>query len=594
MAEKRKMGPKRGVGCKLLAVILILIVAAVLYAGGEFDPLVEIVQDEIALLTNSRLPETSPRLRYSLTVPQDAHFSFDSRRISVTVRWNASNWEPRKPTASELEYQISVLAHNNSRIGSYTTTKPEIAVDFLYRYFGQTLKFVIRASGKIRIDNHDYDFQSDWQEFSWQVPAATPTPTSTPTNTPTPTYTPTPTATNTPTATPTATNTATATPTDTPTATSTKTFTPTATNTSTSTPTPTRLPLDDSQLAFQISAPRLLRFSHNAHNDSGTISWIGSNWVPDNPTDTSDFEYEVRVSFPHRTFGPYVVSGNSYTFSNLDTRRYPRLEFTVTAVGAVRLGQHDYMFRSEFAKLEWTKPGVTVTPDIDNLEVLFRVVSNGQVNIRSCPATTCNPPLGMTSRGGVYEVVGQESGKDGEWYQIVFENQMAYIAGWLRVIQPLLPTTTPTSTTTYTPTDTATYTPTRTKIPSPTRRPTARPTSKYVPFYDYRLVEGNSWDSRLPGWCDIQLNFRRASSYSLRVLYEGRTYQWYRVDIIDPEGKRLNIATRGKNQRYSSDDIVAGLYTAKTRELNPSRQKSFGFVIDTPGSYTIRLGGSGC
>lgn len=602
VAEKRKMGRSRGAGRRFLVIVLVLGVIAVLYAGGELDPLLANVQDEILLLTNSRLPDTSPRLRFSLTPPRDAQFSFDSRRKSVTVTWHASNWEPSVPIDSEFKYLISVFAPNRSRVGAYSTTAREITFDFVYRHFGQTLTFVVQAVGTIRIDDHIYDFESVSREFRWQVPAATPTPTSTPTNTPTSTHTPTPTSTNTPTATPT--YTATHTSTNTPTATPTSTSTPTATDTPTSTPSPTltRLASDDPQLAYQISAPRFLRFSHNAISDSGAISWVKSNWVPELPADSSDFTYEVRAIYPHRTFGPYTVSQERYSFSNLDTGHYPRLRFTVTAVGTVRLGQHEYQFKSDVAELEWTKPGVTITPDISDEGVLFRIVSNGQVNIRSCPETTCNPPLGTTRRGQVFEVFGQIPVDGGEWYQIVYENQIAYIAGWLRFIQPLLPTATPTETATLTatltatrtPTLTATRTPTNSFTPPATRKPTSPPITRIAPRYDTWLDRGTSWNSSLPGYCKIKFTFSRGNTYGLTVIYEGRTYNWYRVDVYGPDGKKLKVSSSGAYQRYSDSDIVSGIYVARTRELSPARRKSFGFAIDSRGRYSIRLGGSGC
>ena len=598
MAEKRKLSSSGGRGRRILLLVLVLGVGAALYAGGELDPLLANVQDEILLLTNSRLPETSPRLRYSLTPPRNAQFSFDVRRKSVTVRWNASNWEPRVPEDSEIIYLITVLTPNNSRVGSFSSSKPELSVDFVYRHFGQSLTFSIHTVGTIRIGDYVYDFESASREFRWIVPAATSTPTNTPTNTPTSTDTPTPTSTSTPTATPT--NTATPTSTDTPTATPTSTSTPTDTNTPTSTPspTPTRLPMDDPRLAFQISAPRFLRFSHHAINDSGTISWVKSKWVPEVPSDSSGFTYEVRAIYPHRTFGPYVVSEERYSFSNLDSGRYPKLRFTVTARGTFRLGQHDYQFKSEVSELEWTKPGVTITPDISDENVLFRIVVNGQVNIRRCPETSCNPPLGMSRRGQVFEVFGQESGDDGEWYQIVYEGQIAFIAGWLRVVQPLLPTATPTLTATYTATPTATRTatrtPTRTSTPRATRKPTSPPITRIAPRYDAWLDRGTSWNSSLPGYCNIKITFSRGNTYGLNVIYEGRTYQWYRVDVYGPDGKKLKVSSTGAYQRYSDADIVGGTYVARTRELNPSRRKSFGFAIDSRGRYSVRLGGSGC
>ena len=357
--------------------------------------------------------------------------------------------------------------------------------------------------------------------------------------------------------------------------------------------------MDAPQLAYQISSPRFLRFSHNAINDSGAISWVKSNWVPELPADSSDFTYEVRAIYPHRTFGPYTVSKERYSFSNLDTARYPRLRFTVTAVGTLRLGQHDYQFKSDVAELEWTKPGVTITPDISDEGVLFRVVSNGQVNIRSCPETTCNPPLGTTRRGQVFEVFGQVPGDEGEWYQIVFENQIAYIAGWLRVVQPLLPTATPTATathtTTHTPTVTSTITATRTSYTwRATLKPTSRPVTRIAPRYDAWLDRGASWNSSLPGYCDIKITFSRGNTYGLNVIYEGRTYNWYRVDVYGPDGNKLKVSSSGAYQRYSDSDIVSGIYVARTRELNPARRKSFGFAIDSRGRYSIRLGGSGC
>ena len=439
--------------------------------------------------------------------------------------------------------------------------------------------------------------------------------------------------------------------------------------------------------------PRQLRFNHNGHNDSGTLSWIGSKWVPGNPTKASAFTYEVRVIYPHRTFGPYVVSGNRYTISNLDSRSYPRLSFTVTTVGLTRLGQHEYRYKSEVAELDWTKPGVTVTPDISKLEVLFRVVSNGQVNIRSCPETSCNPPMGMTRRSGVYEVIGLVSGKEGDWFQIIFENQIAYVAGWLRAIQPIVPTVMPTNTVAFTPTTRPKPSPTlsptsnldyslsapgdlesavsksgvitvawsesewRPAIPadeakityevkivnaagsSGVRRISSRPyatfsdieryTSKrirfrveavaelqiggqrysirskaaegaelYVPAFDFMLQKGVQ-DSRLPGYCDIKYTFRRGGGYELSVAYNGKTYNWYRVDIIDPDGNLLNISSSRKTgnvryQRYSNTLIEKGLYTARTRELNPSRRKTFAFQIEDEGNHTLTLLGSGC
>ena len=102
------MSANRFSGLKFLMVILVLGLVGIIFAGGGFNPLTEIIRDEIALLTDSRLPETSPRLRFSLTPPRDAQFLFDARRKSVTVKWRASKWEPSVPADSEFNYQISV------------------------------------------------------------------------------------------------------------------------------------------------------------------------------------------------------------------------------------------------------------------------------------------------------------------------------------------------------------------------------------------------------------------------------------------------------------------------------------------------------
>lgn len=157
-----------------------------------------------------------------------------------------------------------------------------------------------------------------------------------------------------------------------------------------------------------------------------------------------------------------------------------------------------------------------------------------------------------------------------------------------------MPTATPTNTPSNPPTNTATRKPTGTVVPQPTRVPVLRPTREYVPNYDAWLDRGKSWDDRLPGWCDIRISYSRGSTYALSVLYEGKTYEWYRVTIIDPDGKTLRASRAGKNQRYENADIVEGTYVAETRELNPSRRKSFGFMLNSPGTYILRLGGSGC
>ncbi len=350
---------------------------------------------------------------------------------------------------------------------------------------------------------------------------------------------------------------ASSTPTVTRTPTATLTFTPTstATNTSTYTPTPTRLAKTDPLLSYRISTPKNLSFDYHFDEDSGSISWGKSDWVPSKPAGLSNIFYEVRIVYPDLTLGPYTVAGTRHRFSNLDTQPNQRLKFTVTALGSIRIGQYKYNIRSETVELAWIRPTATPsstptstptdtltptstttdiptntptdtptptntpsstathtptdtpiptststntptetptdtptvtntitptktytpthtftpsktftptytatdtftpshtptasdtptstmtytpspthTPDINKLKVLFKVVSHGVINIRSCPSTSCNPRLGVTQRGNVYEVVGRTTETDGEWYQIKYENRLAYIAGWL-------------------------------------------------------------------------------------------------------------------------------------------------------------------
>lgn len=68
-----------------------------------------------------------------------------------------------------------------------------------------------------------------------------------------------------------------------------------------------------------------------------------------------------------------------------------------------------------------------------NRRVLFKVISDGNVNIRSCAGTSCNPPVGTSKRGDVFEVVAQKTGNGGEWYEIKYGDGTAYMAGWLTI-----------------------------------------------------------------------------------------------------------------------------------------------------------------
>ena len=128
--------------------------------------------------------------------------------------------------------------------------------------------------------------------------------------------------------------------------------------------------------------------------------------------------------------------------------------------------------------------------------------------------------------------------------------------------------------------------------------------SLYVPRYDYILESGTSWDDRLPGYCDIRLTRRSGRNYDIKVVYNGDTYEWYRVDLYDSGGTKLDIAStrrqgsgssREYHQLYSGTvDFNTGVYTAVAREINPSRRKTFAFVLEATGNYTVEVGGFWC
>ena len=818
-------------GCFFLLILLIVVIAAI---STNFESLTDFASEQVALLTNSRLPDSSSRLAFSLTAPRDLVVTFDEQTKGADLRWSGSSWRPSRPQNSRFGYVVSVFVSDNTEtrwedgerkeveapLSSFSSNKPELAVENLAGYLGQNLKFTVQAVGTVLIGEHEYDFQSETGEFRWIVPAATPTPTNTPTATPTstPTSTPTNTPTNTPTFTPTftPTSTPTNTPTPTPTSTPTNTLTPTATFTPSNTPTPTatftpsntptptatftpsntptptatftptRLAKNDPQLlSYLIPKPDNLSFVYDARADSGSVSWSKSNWVPSRPPDSSNISYEVRVIYPNHTFGPYAVSENEHTFSNLDTQPSQRLRFTVVAVGSMRIGQYEYEIRSEAAIYSWIRPTSTPTSTPTNTPTstptstptntptstltytptstptntltptstptrlarndprLSYLISkprdlsfsydaradSGSVSWRKSNWTPSESPDSSDIRYEVYiiyptgtsgpyavpvsditfsnlgvqenqrlgfTVVAIGSIRIGQ-YSYPFRSEVAEL-NWIRPTSTptSTPTNTPTPTATFTPsntpTPTATFTPSNTPTPTPTRLPASHPrlaytllppsslqssatssesiavgwqapdwsprkpsdptrvsykvtvlhrnsarvetkntngtsaffnlkkyasnqeirfqveavaeisidghkyeirseaiegAALYVPIYDYYLGK-NHMDRRLPGWCDIGLFIYRSSGYDLSVAYTGRTYDWYRVDVFGPDGKKLNI------HRTRLSGLKPGVYTARTTELDPRRIKTFAFVLDTQGSYTLRLGGSGC
>ena len=770
MSEKTNR--RRTLSCILkgfffLLILLIVVIAAI---STNFEPLTNFASEQVALLTNSRLPDSSSRLAFSLTAPRDLVVTFDEQTKGADLQWSESNWRPSRPQKSHFSYEVSIFSPDNIRISSFSSIDPELAITGFAGYLGQNLKFTVQAVGTVLIGEHEYDFQSEAGEFRWIVPAATPTPTSTPTATPT--STPTNTPTNTPTPTPT--------------------FTPTFTPTPTNTPTPTRLPKTDPQLAYAISVPGNVKLNYNANTGSGTVSWSVAEWLPQKPPGASAVTYELHVAYPNRKLGPFLIRGRSHhDFTNLNAHQYSQVKITIVAAGSILIGQYRYDFQSATAEIRWTPtptptntptptstftptntptitptptptstytpsktPTITNTPSVSEMKALFKVRPNGTINIRSCPDTTCNPPLGQARRGDILEVVAQKQESDGAWYEIKYGDITAYIAGWLTTHIPtstptststntptntFTPTATPTSTYTFTPsntptntltptatftpsntptptatftpsntpTPTSTPTPTHTLTPTPTRFPASHPrvaytlsapgnlqssvtssgdiivewqaprwsprkpsdptrisykvtllrsnsargefknasrtsalfnlkkyasnqqirfqvaavaeisidghkyairsqategAALYVPAYDY-LLERDYMDSRLPGWCRIGLFFHRGRDYDLAVAYTGRTYDWYRVDVFGPDGGRLAIystrpsgsgSSRATYQRYSDITLKPGVYTARTRELDPRRIKTFAFVINDQGDYSLRLGGSGC
>ncbi len=358
MSEKPKHGDTQpvtsanhsGSSARLVRYLLTgLVVIVALIVGAGFDPLRDFVTENIALLTNSRLPESSSLLQYELSPPRDLTFNFDDVTKKLYLEWSGSAWRPNRPSDSDYAYEVSVFAPDGVRINSFSSEKPVLSVGNLEGYLGQSLKFEVKILGTIRIGEHEYDFESAVGEFSWIMPAATPT--NTPTNTPsiTPTNTLTSTPTNTPTITPT--NTPTITPTNTP------------TNTSTNTPTstPTRLQLGDPQLSFQLSAPGNLIFSYNESKNLGSLGWDMSNWAPFKPPNSSEISYRVSVIYPDRTFGPYEEFGNGYSFESLVVEGGAEIGFAVSAVGTIRVGQYDYTLESDAVMLNWARPTATPT-----------------------------------------------------------------------------------------------------------------------------------------------------------------------------------------------------------------------------------------
>ena len=295
--------------------LAILIVAAAVI-GANFEPLSDFITEQVALLTNSRLPDSSSRLAFSLTTPRDLVVTFDEETKGVVLQWSESSWRPSRPQNRRISYEVSVFSPGDSIISSLSTPISLIAVKNLSGYLGQNLKFTVRAVGAILIGEHEYDFQSEAGEFRWIMPVATPTPI--PTATFTPSNTPTPTATFTPSNTP--------------------------------TPTPTRLPSSDSRLAFTLSAPGNLQSTVTSSGDI-IVEWQAPRWSPRKPSDPTRISYKVtalcRNSARDETKS---TDRTSVPFNLKKCASNQQIRFQVEAVAEIRIDGHKYEIRSQAAE----------------------------------------------------------------------------------------------------------------------------------------------------------------------------------------------------------------------------------------------------
>ena len=400
MAQIQKSNARRLLGGILRFATLLLLLAAAVLLGSSLEPLTEIVSEFIATSTSTptatatathtptatptRLSMDSSELAYKLLAPDNLKLIYDFATGSGTVTWGGIGWMPTEPAETHfIRYELTAIYPDfslgpflSSGENSYTFTGLNA-----HRY--EEVAIALRAVGTIRIGQHEYEFTSGFVEIVWTAPTVTPTFTATytvtPTNTPLPTHTFTPTYTPTATYTPSATETPTATPTNTPTALPTFTSTHTPTYTPTITPTHTLAPSDT-------PTPT------NTFTPSKTFT----------PTDTST---PSKTPTPKPTYTPSKTFTPTFTPTETFSPSYtPTASDTPTSTPTFT-------------------PSPSYTPDVSRMKVVFKVIANGNVNIRSCPGTTCNPPVGVSRRGDVYEVVGQVPGSDGEWYLIRFDDR---------------------------------------------------------------------------------------------------------------------------------------------------------------------------
>ncbi len=529
--------------------------------------------------TPTKLPKDSSQLSYIISKPDDISFSYNERTDSGTVHWGKSNWVPTKPSgSSNITYEVSVI-YLNRTFGPYSVAGNRRAFTNLDVQESQRLRFSVIAVGSVKIGQYSYEFKSKVAEVGWTRP------TSTPTNTPTDTPTHTPTNT----------------PTDTPTA------TPTNTPTNTPTYTPTRLPESSPLLAYEISKPENLSFSYNTSSRSGTIRWNRSNWMPSKPAGSNNITYEVRWTIGNRAFGPTRTLDTSHTITNMSVRESQSVSFIVSAAGSIRVKPHSYGFQSKVAEVGWTRPTstptVTPTPTPtrfpashprvaftlsapSSLQSTFTEFESAKVEwaaSRWRPRTPSEPTTIS------YKVTLLDSGssrnetKTTRGTSVTFTSVKKYASKSIRFRVEATVTM---------------------RIDGHTydfRSKPAEGGSLYVPKYDY-MMELDETDSRLPGYCSIGLFLNRGRGYDFNVAYFGNTYKWYRVDVFGPDGRELDISStrstvlgdKANVQRYANTTFKPGIYTARTTELDPRRAKTFAFVIENQGDYSLQIGGWGC
>ena len=552
MSQKEKSVPKRVANTFFRIFILLILVALAAALGASYEPLTDIVSGLIATSTRTptatptvtdtptstptRLPTDSPKLAYKLLAPESVKLDYNVMTGSGTVTWIASGWMPTEPPETNyIRYELTAVYPDFS-LGPFTSDYKE-SYTFsglnAHRYTG--IRIAVRAVGTIHIGQHEYTFSSDSVEIEWIRPTATPTFTATHTFTPSDT----PTASNTPTATATSTSTPTFTPTATPS--TTPTITPTATQTYTHTHTPTHTP---SYTATHTFTPSNTPTPTNTLTPSKTVTPTST--LTPTKTDTATHTYT-----PSETFTPTHTATATFTPSNTPTAsNTPTNTITFT-------------------------PSPTDTPDVNKMQVLFTVVSSGNINIRSCPGTHCNPPVAVSRRGDVYEVVSQVTGTDGEWYQIRFENRSAYIAGWLTTRTSDATATSRAATATSGTATSRAQATIRSRNSRATQTARARPAQVVIQTDRVNSI-GNSG-------CSIEPESQRIGGEDMWFLIHGRQQDAVTVTLIRPSQQiPLRVVERGKRTFMNSG--------SNFRSGDPFIIQFYGSNERFPtGTYTIQL-----